>query len=172
MATTQKSGIFSFFSNGSKDTTAELQAKVDAIGKSQGVIEFNLDGTVITANDNFLNVLGYTLNEAVGVHHRNFVEPSYGNSSEYRKFWEKLNRGEFDSGEYKRIAKGGREVYIQASYNPMFGSNGKPYKIVKFATEITEQVLKNADFEGKVDAIEKSQGVIEFKGISKNRIKS
>ncbi|MFT4578759.1 MAG: methyl-accepting chemotaxis protein [Nitrospinales bacterium] len=161
MTTKQKSGFFGLFSNGSS-RTAELQAKVDAIGKSQGVIEFNLDGTVITANNNFLNVLGYTLDEAVGVHHRNFVEPSYGNSSEYRKFWEKLNRGEFDSGEYKRIGKGGKEVYIQASYNPMLDSSGKPYKVVKFATEITEQKLMNAEFQGKVDAIGKSQGVIEF----------
>ncbi len=154
-------GFFGLFKNGRKNIS-EMQAKLDAISKSQGVIEFNLDGTVITANENFLNVLGYTLSEAIGVHHRNFVEESYANSNEYRQFWEKLNRGEFDSGEYKRIAKGGKEVYIQASYNPMFDSNGKPYKVVKFATEITEQKLKNAEFEGKVDAISKSQGVIEF----------
>jgi methyl-accepting chemotaxis protein len=157
----KKESLFGLFSNGGNNAS-ELQAIVDAISKSQGVIEFNLDGTVITANDNFLNVLGYTLDEAVGVHHRNFVEKSYGNSNEYRQFWEKLNRGEFDSGEYKRIGKGGREVYIQASYNPMFDSNGKPYKVVKFATEITEQKLRNAEFQGKVDAISKSQGVIEF----------
>jgi methyl-accepting chemotaxis protein len=156
----RKRGFLGLFNNG-KDLV-EMQAKLDAISKSQGVIEFNLDGTVITANDNFLNVLGYTLNEAIGVHHRNFCESSYANSNEYRQFWEKLNRGEFDSGEYKRIGKGGKEVYIQASYNPMFDSDGKPYKVVKFATEITEQKLKNAEFQGKVDAIGKSQGVIEF----------
>ncbi|MBT3511251.1 MAG: PAS domain-containing protein [Nitrospina sp.] len=141
---------------------SEFQGKVDAIGKSQGVIEFNLDGTVITANDNFLNVMGYTLSEAVGVHHRNFCESDYANSNEYRQFWEKLNRGEFDSGEYKRLGKGGKEIYIQASYNPIFDPEGKPYKVVKFATEITEQKLRNADFQGKVDAIGKSQGMIEF----------
>jgi methyl-accepting chemotaxis protein len=157
----RKSGFFGLFSNGGNNV-AEMQAKLDAISKSQGVIEFNLDGTVITANDNFLNVLGYTLNEAVGVHHRNFCEESYTRSNEYRQFWEKLGRGEFDAGEYKRIGKGGKEVYIQASYNPMFDSQGNPYKVVKFATEITEQKLKNADFQGKVDAIGKSQGVIEF----------
>jgi len=156
----RKQGFLGLFNNG-KDV-AEMQAKLDAISKSQGVIEFNLDGTVITANDNFLNVLGYTLSEAVGTHHRNFVEPSYANSNEYRQFWEKLNRGEFDSGEYKRLGKGGKEIYIQASYNPMFDSAGKPYKVVKFATEITEQKLKNSEFQGKVDAIGKSQGVIEF----------
>ena len=156
----RKQGFLGLFNNG-KDV-AEMQAKLDAISKSQGVIEFNLDGTVITANDNFLNVLGYTLSEAVGTHHRNFVEPSYANSNEYRQFWEKLNRGEFDSGEYKRLGKGGKEIYIQASYNPMFDSAGKPYKVVKFATEITEQKLRNAEFQGKVDAIGKSQGMIEF----------
>jgi len=161
MTTKQKSGIFGFFSN-SSSAVEELKAKVDAIGKSQGVIEFNLDGTVITANENFLNVMGYSLDEAVGVHHRNFVEPSYARSDAYRQFWEKLNRGEFDAGEYKRIGKGGKEVYIQASYNPIFDSEGKPYKVVKFATDITEQKLRNADFQGKVDAIGKSQGVIEF----------
>ena len=132
MTTKQKSGIFSFFSSGNNGS----------IGKSQGMIEFNLDGTVITANENFLNVMGYSLKEAVGVHHRNFVEPSYGNSNEYRQFWEKLNRGEFDAGEYKRIGKGGKEVYIQASYNPIFDPEGKPYKVVKFATDITDKVHK------------------------------
>ncbi len=139
-----------------------MKAKFDAINKSQGVIEFNMDGTVITANDNFLNVLGYTLNEAVGAHHRTFCEDSYTRSDEYREFWGKLNRGEFSSGEYKRIGKGGKEVYIQASYNPILDPEGKPYKVVKFATDITEQKLRNADFQGKVDAIGKSQGVIEF----------
>ncbi len=155
------SGMFSIFGN-EKQKNAEMKAKLEAIDKSQGVIEFNLDGTVITANENFLNVLGYTLNEAMGVHHRTFCEDSYTRSNEYRQFWDKLNRGEFDAGEYKRIGKGGKEVYIQASYNPIFDSNGKPYKIVKFATDITEQKLRNSDYHGKVDAINKSQGVIEF----------
>jgi methyl-accepting chemotaxis protein len=112
------------------------------LAQREGTIEFNLDGTVITANENFLNVMGYSLKEAVGVHHRNFVEPSYGNSNEYKQFWEKLNRGEFDSGEYKRIGKGGKEIYIQASYNPIFDPEGKPYKVVKFATDITDKVHK------------------------------
>ena len=94
---------------------AEFQGKVDAIGKTQAVIEFNLDGTIITANDNFLNALGYTLNEIKGQHHRMLSESSYTNSNEYRIFWEKLNRGEFDSGEYKRIGKDGKEIWIQAS---------------------------------------------------------
>ncbi|MBT5958336.1 MAG: PAS domain-containing protein, partial [Nitrospina sp.] len=164
LAQQPKKNNFSFLGtifNGKTDT-AEMQAKLDAINKSQGVIEFNMDGTVITANDNFLKVLGYTLEEAVGVHHKNFCEESYARSNEYRQFWEKLNRGEFNEGEYKRIGKGGKEVYIQASYNPIFDPNGRPFKVVKFATDITDQSLENAEYRGKIDAISKSQGVIEF----------
>ena len=164
LAQQPKKNNFSFLGtifNGKTDT-AEMQAKLDAINKSQGVIEFNMDGTVITANENFLNVLGYTLDEAIGVHHREFCEKSYAQSNEYRQFWEKLNRGEFNEGEYKRIGKGGKEVYIQATYNPIFDPNGKPFKVVKFATDITGQSLENADYKGKIDAISKSQGVIEF----------
>ncbi len=161
---THKKGLFGLFGNGSNSQLKQIetQAKLDAIDKSQAVIEFNLDGTIITANDNFLNCLGYQLHEVQGQHHRMFAEPSYANSNEYRAFWEKLKRGEFDSGEYKRLGKGRKEVWIQASYNPIFDQNGKPFKVVKFATDITEQKLKNAEFEAKIEAIEKSQGTIEF----------
>ena len=138
------------------------KAIINAINKSQGTIEFGMDGTILTANDNFLSVLGYTLEEVKGKHHRIFCEESYANSPEYKKFWEKLNRGEFDSGEYKRIGKNGKEAYIQASYNPIFDLNGKPIKILKIATDITKQKLMNAGFEGKINAIDKSQGTIEF----------
>ncbi|MBN4079970.1 PAS domain-containing methyl-accepting chemotaxis protein [bacterium AH-315-C08] len=141
---------------------AEYQGKVDAIGKTQAVIEFNLDGTIITANDNFLNTLGYTLNEVKDQHHRIFCESSYVNSNEYRAFWGKLNRGEFDSGEYKRIGKGGKEVWIQASYNPILDMNGNPFKIVKFAIDVTQQKMDAAESMAKLDAIDKSQGTIEF----------
>ncbi|QPJ64139.1 MAG: PAS domain-containing protein [Candidatus Nitrohelix vancouverensis] len=159
--TAKTNGFFGLFSNGDRNGL-ENQAKVDAISKSQAMIEFNMDGTVITANDNFCNAVGYTLDELVGAHHRTFCEKDYAHSTEYRQFWEKLNHGEFDSGMYKRIAKGCREIYIRATYNPIFDANGKPYKVVKFATDITEQTLKNADFAGKVDAISKSQAMIEF----------
>jgi PAS domain S-box-containing protein len=134
----------------------------NAINKSQGTIEFNMDGTIITANDNFLNVLGYTLKEVKGKHHRMFCEEAYAKSPEYKKFWEKLNRGEFDSGEYKRIGKKGQATYIQASYNPIFDLNGKPMKVLKIATDMTQQRLMNAEFEGKMSAIDKSQATIEF----------
>jgi methyl-accepting chemotaxis protein len=99
-----------------------------------------MDGSIITANENFLSTLGYTLPEIQGKHHSMFAEESYRNSADYRGFWEKLNRGEFDSGQYKRIGKGGRAVWIEASYNPILDRNGKPYKVVKYATNITERV--------------------------------
>ena len=141
---------------------ADFQGQIQAIGKAQAVIEFNLDGTIIAANDNFLNALGYTLGEVQGQHHRMFVEESFRNSVEYRQFWEALNRGEYQAGEYKRIGKGGKEVWIQASYNPILDLNGNPFKVVKYATDVSEQKLRNADFEGQIAAVGKAQAVIEF----------
>ena len=135
---------------------------LDAISKAMAIIEFSLDGTVRTANENFLTAMGYTLEEIRGKHHSLFVEQSYRDSMEYRAFWEKLGRGEYDSGEYKRIGKGGKEVWIQASYNPIMGLNGKPFKVVKYATDVTVQKLRNADFEGQIAAVGKAQAVIEF----------
>ena len=122
-----------------KMATANFAGQLAAISKSQAVIEFNLDGTVIDANDNFLNALGYTQAEVRGQHHSMFVEPAYRQSAEYQMFWAKLGRGEYDAGQYKRIGKGGREVWIQASYNPILDLNGKPFKVVKYATDVTAQ---------------------------------
>jgi methyl-accepting chemotaxis protein len=140
----------------------EFAAQAQAISRAQAVIEFRMDGTVVTANENFLRALGYTLPEIVGKHHSMFVSPSERDSAAYREFWAKLNRGEHDAAEYKRIGKGGREVWILASYNPVIDQNGKPFKVVKFATDITEQKLRTADFAGQIEAIGKSQAVIEF----------
>ena len=140
----------------------ELEGKVAAIDRAQAMIEFHLDGTIITANDNFLQTLGYTLPEIQGQHHRMFAPPGVAESPEYAAFWAKLNRGEFDSGRYKRIGKGGKEIWIQASYNPMFDDQGKPYKVVKFATDITESKIRNAEIESKMNAVSKAQAVIEF----------
>ena len=141
---------------------ADFQGQIAAIGKAQAVIEFSLDGTVITANDNFLNVLGYRLEEIKGKHHSLFVEPSFRNSDEYKHFWRDLNDGKYQAAEYKRIGKGGREVWIQASYNPIFDLNGRPFKVVKFATDVTATKMQNADFQGQISAISKAQAVIEF----------
>jgi methyl-accepting chemotaxis protein len=138
-------------------------AQAAASSRAQAVIEFNLDGTVVTANENFLNALGYALGEIQGKHHSMFVEQAERDSAAYREFWAALNRGEFQAGEYKRIGKGGKDVWILASYNPVLDEKGKPFKVVKFATDVTAQKLKNADLAGQIEAIGKSQAVIEFK---------
>jgi len=150
------------------DATLRLQnlsfaSQSNAISRAQAVIEFDMDGTVLTANDNFLKTLGYSLDEIRGKHHSMFVEPGERDSAAYQEFWAKLNRGDFDTGEYKRIGKGGKEVWIMASYNPVLDERGKPFKVVKFATDVTEQKLKTADLAGQIAAIGKSQAVIEFR---------
>ena len=135
---------------------------IAAIGRTQAVIEFNLDGTIITANENFLKAVGYSLPEIQGKHHGMFVEPATRDSAAYRDFWASLNRGRYQSAEFKRIGKGGREVWILASYNPILDEDGKAFKVVKFATDVSAQKLKSADMAGQIEAIGKSQAVIEF----------
>src|SRR5690606_10798318 len=135
---------------------------IAALHRSQAVIEFGLDGRILDANENFCSALGYTLAEIRGQHHSLFVDPAMRESREYRMFWDKLGRGEFDAGQYKRFAKGGREIWIQASYNPILDATGRPVKVVKFATDITEQKNAAANFEGQLSAISKSMAVIEF----------
>jgi methyl-accepting chemotaxis protein len=140
----------------------ELKATVAALNRSQAIIEFKMDGTIITANDNFLSALGYSLAEVQGQHHRMFVEEKEKQSAAYRQFWEALNRGEFQAAEYKRVGKGGKEVWIQASYNPIKGPDGKPFKVIKFATDVSERKMRDADALGQIEAIGKSQAVIHF----------
>jgi methyl-accepting chemotaxis protein len=135
---------------------------LEAISKSQAMIEFALDGTILMANENFLAAMGYTLAEIQGQHHRMFVEPAYAQSAEYAEFWRRLSRGEFDRAEYKRLGKGGREVWIQASYNPVYDRAGKPYKVVKIASDVTAQKTAAADSHSQLAAIGRSQAVIEF----------
>jgi len=151
---------FKGFGRGSADTG--MVGMINAINRVQAVIEFGMDGKILHANENFLKSLGYSLDEVKGNHHSMFVDAGYRQSPEYRLFWEKLGRGEYDAGQYKRIGKGGKEVWIQASYNPVFDANGKPFKVVKFATDITQQKLQSADYEGQLAAISKAQAVIEF----------
>jgi methyl-accepting chemotaxis protein len=140
----------------------ELRAVNEALNRVQAVIEFDLKGKILHANDNFLNAMGYTLEDIRGQHHRIFCEPAYAASAQYKKFWENLAKGVLDRGEYKRIGGDGREVWINASYNPVFDENGKPYKVVKFATDVTASRQQKAEFEGKVNAIDKAQAMIEF----------
>ena len=140
----------------------EAEGKLGAIDRAQARIEFDLSGRVLTANKNFQKLMGYDLDEMVGRHHRMFAEGAYAASAEYQAFWERLARGEFETGEYKRIGKDGKEVWIQATYNPILDPRGNPVKVVKFATDVTQAKLVSADFEAKVNAIDKGQAVIEF----------
>lgn len=140
---------------------SEAQAVRDAMSRSQAMIEFDLSGRILDANANFCAAMGYELKEIVGQHHRLFVDPAEAASPDYHAFWAKLARGEFDRRQYKRIGKGGREIWIEASYNPLFRA-GKPYKIVKLATDITESKRKSAEDAGKLAALSRAQAVIEF----------
>jgi methyl-accepting chemotaxis protein len=151
--------VFNFFE---KASTQNALAQAEAINKSQAVIEFNLDGTIVTANENFLKAMGYSLAEIQGKHHSMFVEPAVRDTTAYREFWNSLNRGEFQAAQYQRIGKGGREIWIQASYNPILDSRGKPVKVVKFATDITAQKIQGMEDAGKIAAIGRAQAVIEF----------
>jgi len=151
---------------------ADGQGQIAAIGKSQAVIEFDLDGTVRTANDNFLKVLGYRLDDVKGANHNLFVESGHRDSAEYRQFWDKLRRGEYQTGMYKWIGQGGREVWLQASYNPIVDLDGKAYKVVKYATDVTEQVRTKKDLDNAMieqvrakkdldDAVTETQAVVQ-----------
>ncbi len=148
---------------GSGDSHAKAaKAVLDALGQSMAMIEFEISGKILNANENFCKVMGYDLSEIKGQHHRMFVEPTYATSHDYAEFWIKLGSGHHDAREYKRLAKGGREVWIQASYNPVVDSKGRVIKIVKAATDITAEKLKAAEVESKLAAISRVQAVIEF----------
>ncbi|AMV27431.1 Methyl-accepting chemotaxis protein II [Gemmata sp. SH-PL17] len=131
---------------------ADYVGQIVAIGRAQATIEFKLDGTITNANENFQRTMGYTLPEVQGRHHSMFVESAFATSPEYRDLWSRLNRGEPVIGDFKRVGKGGKEVWLQASYNPILDLNGKPYKVVKFATDIT--AAKNMEQQVKEDAAE------------------
>lgn len=142
---------------------ADYEGQLSAIDRAQAVIQFNMDGTIVSANQNFLDVMGYTIGEVQGKHHSMFADPEYAKGDEYKTFWERLNKGEYFVSEFQRFGKNGEEVWIQASYNPIMDMNGRPFKVVKYATDITEQKRAAADAKGQIDAISKSQAVIEFK---------
>ena len=150
------------------NTSAQLldaEAKLGAIDAAFAVIEFQPDGTVITANENFLNTLGYSLAEIQGQHHQKFVDPEYARSPEYRNFWARLGRGESQTGEFQRFGKGGKEIWIQARYSSLVDENGVTYKVIKYASDITEDMRRRAkalDYENQIAAISSAQAVIEF----------
>ena len=132
-----------------KLAAADAAARIAALDKSQATIEFALDGTILDANANFLTTLGYAHDEVIGQHHRMFCDPDYARSSEYRSFWAKLGQGAFDAGMYKRRAKDGRDVWLRATYNPILDPDGRPFKIVKSAQDITETKERFAEYEGR-----------------------
>lgn len=142
--------------------SGEAQSKLDAIDRSQAVIEFTLDGTILNANENFLAAMGYRLEDIVGRHHSMFVPTDFAGSQDYKSFWKSLAQGLYQADEFKRLAKGGREIWIQASYNPVLDRSGRPVKIIKFATDITAQKLRAADHAAQIAAIGRVQAVIEF----------
>ncbi|MBB3999271.1 PAS domain S-box protein [Aureimonas pseudogalii] len=141
---------------------ADHQGQIAAMHKSQAVVSFALDGTILDANDNFLQLTGYPLSQVRGRHHRMFVPDAEQAGDDYPSFWRKLAAGEHQSGEFKRICRDGREVWIQASYNPIFDMNGRPFKVVKNAIDVTAQKLRQSDHEGQIAAIRKSQCVVSF----------
>lgn len=154
--------IYSVDITGEVNKTLDYKGQLEAISKIQGVIEFDLTGNILACNDNFAAVTGYSKDEIVGKHHRMFAEKDYAESQEYTNFWLNLGQGHADGGVYKRIGKGGKEIWLQATYNPIFDINGKPYKVVKYATDITEYKLKESDNAGQIEALDKVLGVIEF----------
>jgi methyl-accepting chemotaxis protein len=129
---------------------AESTSQLEAISKTQAMIEFQLDGTIVSANENFLRTMGYTLDEIRGGHHSMFVTPEERNSAEYQQFWERLRRGEHQKTRYHRLGKGGRDVWIEAFYSPVTDANGTPLKVIKYATEVTEQVVATRQMEQAV----------------------
>lgn len=140
----------------------DQEARLAALDRVQAIIQFDLQGVILDANANFLRVLGYTLDEIRGKHHSVFVDDTVRTSDEYQSFWKRLRSGQFEAGQFRRIAKGGREVWIEASYNPLFDRHGKPCRVVKFATDITRQKYEDAERAGELAAIRRSQAVISF----------
>ena len=140
----------------------ELRGKLIALDKSQAIIEFSPEGEILAANENFLRVTGYSLEEIKGKHHRFLVDPAYAQSPQYQLFWEKLGRGEYDSGVHLRRGKGGREVWLQATYNPVFDPQGSRFKVVMFGTDVTAKKMETDDLEGKLEAVDKVQAILEF----------
>jgi len=130
-----------------KEIEANFVGQINAIRKSQAVIEFETDGTIIDANDNFCNAVGYTLDEIKGKHHRIFMPENEVSKAEYKQFWEDLKNGEYQAGEFKRITKDGTEIWIQASYNPIIGPDGNAFKIVKYASDVTDVVTTRIENE-------------------------
>lgn len=148
--------------DGTASELANLQGVMAALHRSLAIIEFTPEGTVLSANDNFLKAMGYSASEIQGQHHRLFVDPREAQTPDYQAFWAKLKRGEFHSGRYRRLNKRRQEIWIEATYNPVFDNQGKLVKVIKLASDITEKARQESEAAGKLQAIETSQAVIEF----------
>lgn len=147
---------------GPQADTGSDSAAWTALCRSQAIIEFDLTGTILWANDVFLTVTGYALAEIVGSHHRIFCSEADARAPAYALFWSKLGRGEFDAGEYKRFGRNGREIWLQATYNPVLDANGRPCRVLKIASDISAAKREQADHTGKLAAIDRSQAMVEF----------
>lgn len=143
--------------------SADFAGQIEAIGRTQAMIQFSMDGNILLANQLFLDAMGFRSEEIVGHHHRMFVKDEDARSAEYSEFWAALNRGEHRQGEFCRRKKDGSEIWLQATYTPILDLAGRPFKVVKYATDVTEEKIRTADFTGQVEGIERSQAVIEFK---------
>src|SRR6185295_10584697 len=141
---------------------ADLRGKVDAMGRAQPMIEFDMDSIVLNANQNFLNASKYALSEIRGKHHSMFVDPEHRGTPEYKEFWNKLRRGEVQAAQYKRMARNGRPVWVSATYYPILNGRDRPFKVVKYTVDITEQMLAQSDAKEQIAAISKAQAVAEF----------
>ncbi len=146
-----------------KKNSKELQSKIDAINNSMAVIEFDTNGIILTANENFLSTTGYSLQEIQNKHHRMFCLTDYQNSKEYSEFWDELNKGHFFKGRFERVDKSGNPLWLEAAYSPVFDENGKQVKVIKCASNITKQVQKAQEQENIMTAISRSMAVVEFK---------
>lgn len=152
-------GSASHFNKASK---RELKARLDAIDRAQALVEFQLDGTIVDANDNFLEIMGYTRAQVVGAHHRIFVSEDERESVTYREFWTTLARGEKQSGIFQRFTRSGQEKWIRGDYSPVFDRRGRPRNVIKHARDVTVEQNENADMQGRLDAIGRSEAVVSF----------
>ena len=154
--------IYSYCVTAEKMKNADYEGQLSAIGRTQAVIEFDLQGTILKANDNFSKAMGYPVEEIIGKHHSQFVTEDYKTSAEYKAFWEKLSKGEAHSGVFKRITKSGKDIWLQAVYNPIFNLEGKPFKVVKYATDVTKYKMLDADNAGQLASVNRALASIEF----------
>jgi methyl-accepting chemotaxis protein len=145
----------------------EHERQMASIERSMAVIEFNPDGTILSANANFLQAVGYTLPEIIGKHHRIFCDDAYTHSAEYQQFWQRLNKGEFIGGLFERRTRDGRAIWLEASYNPLFNDDGKMYKVIKFASDVTqreENIRRDVELVKQTHALSEKQGEISAQG--------